>query len=186
MVLTLSELGLLKDKVCIVTGAGHGIGKNITTTFSAEKAKVIAVLHHPETEWINLWNQAGNEAITPICLDVTNSEEIKQLVLRVKKDFGRLDVLVNNAGIVTYEFLTMLSKQSMRQMFEVNVFALIELMQYASRIMMRQKSGSIINISSIVGDQGAGGSACVCCCQRELSLRRRNPRQKSWRPMGFE
>ncbi len=146
----------LQGKVCIVTGAGSGIGKCVSQTFAGSGAAVIAVVHR-EAEWIAEWNASGNNEIIPYIGDVCDSAFVRQLVADVKARFGRLDALVNVAGIVTYEMLAMVSKDTMRQMFEVNVFAVIELMQYASRVMQRQKSGSIVNIASVVGAQGAAG-----------------------------
>ncbi len=148
---------LLKEKICIVTGAGSGIGKCVASSFAEAGAQVVAVVHKKGQDWIEEWNQSGKTPITAYSADVTNSSDVRQLITDTRKNFGRLDVLVNVAGIVTYEYLAMISKESMRNMFEVNVFALIELMQYASRIMTRQNSGSIVNIASIVGEKGAAG-----------------------------
>jgi 3-oxoacyl-[acyl-carrier protein] reductase len=69
----------------------------------------------------------------------------------------QIDILVNNAGVVTYELLGMIQFESLRNMFEVNVYAMIHLIQLVSRIMSRKKKGSIINISSIVGVNGVKG-----------------------------
>ena len=82
---------------------------------------------------------------------------LPQLAQQALACFNRLDVLVNNAGMVTYELLPMIDFEKLRAMFEVNVIAMIQLVQLASRIMTRQKSGSIINMSSVVGVQGVKG-----------------------------
>lgn len=108
-------------------------------------------------EWVSEWNSKFPNKIKDYTVDITNSDAIREMIANIRKEYGRIDVLVNNAGIVTYEMLSMVSKQTMREMFEVNVFALIELMQYVSRVMCRQRSGSIINISSIVGEKGVSG-----------------------------
>ncbi len=146
---------LLENKVCLVTGAARGIGKEIAQMFASEGAVVYAadIMLEPLEEW----TKASGSNIIPAELDATDSSAVKGIIMRIKKEQGRIDVLVNNAAIITYELLAMVSKDTMRKMFEVNVFATIELMQYASRIMVRQNSGSIINIASIVGVNGAAG-----------------------------
>ena len=143
------EAKLLQDKVCLVTGAGKGIGRAVAEVFSGHGATVYAAARDTSS--------LDNGAMIPLLLDVTDSAGVRAAISEIKKTHKRLDVLVNNAGIVSYEPLAMASKGNMRKMFDVNVFALIELMQYASRIMVRQGSGSIINISSIVGVKGAAG-----------------------------
>lgn len=148
---------MLEGKVCLVTGAAKGIGRCVAESFAREGAQVIAVARQSEVEWISLHNAENENKIRLFSADITDSEAVRELIGTVRKEFGRIDVLANVAGMVTYEMLAMVSKDKMRQMFEVNVFALIELMQYASRLMSRQKSGSIINIASIVGDKGAAG-----------------------------
>ena len=85
--------------------------------------------------------------------------EIKALVQYVKKNYGRIDVLVNAAGIEFNEKIGLIDYSHMQQMFSTNVFGLIELVQYTARIMMRQKEGSIINIASVVGMYGNPGQA---------------------------
>lgn len=142
----------LAGKVALVTGAGRGIGSCIAQRLAREGAMVYA-LDIPGREF-----DPGCLAVAkPVYADVTDSRAVYDAVMQIKKERGSLDVLVNNAAIITYEPLAMVSKEHMRRMFEVNVFAVIELMQYASRIMARQKSGSIINMASIVGQKGAAG-----------------------------
>lgn len=109
-------------------------------------------------EWAVQVNEGTAGRIIPIYFDVTSTEEIKKAVMRLKKEQGTVDVLVNNAGMVTNELLGMISKDTVRAMFETNVFGLLELTQYIStKFMMKQKSGSIINIASVVGVEGSKG-----------------------------
>jgi len=93
----------------------------------------------------------------PVYFNVTDFAAVKEAVLNIKKQTGRIDTVVNNAGMITYELIPMIDFGKFRQMIDVNLVASIHLVQLASRLMMRQKSGSIINISSIVGVRGMAG-----------------------------
>lgn len=152
--------GLLKDKVCLITGTSRGIGQEIAERFAGEGAIVYANARTEGSlaEWADRLNQDVSGKIIPLYFDVTDSAGIKEAVMRIKKEQGKIDVLVNNAGIIHNEMLGMVSKEKMREMFEVNVFGLVDLTQMvATRFMTRQKSGSIINIASIVGVEGSRG-----------------------------
>ena len=90
--------------------------------------------------------------------DVTDTEVVRQNILAVKRQYGHIDVLVNNAAVEFNERIGMISSENMEKMFRVNVFAMIEMIQSVSRIMVRnQNGGSIINISSLTGMRGSSG-----------------------------
>ena len=153
-------MGLLDQKVCVVTGAGGGIGSVICKQFVAEGADaVIAVDLFAEA--VEAW-KAGDpiyDKVIPYTANIGSEQEIKELVQYVKKNYGRIDVLVNSAGIEFNEKIGMISYANMEKTFAVNVFGLIELSQYASRVMSRQKSGSIVNLASVVGVSGNPGQS---------------------------
>ena len=88
--------------------------------------------------------------IIPIYFDVTDRDAVRDAFIRIKKEQGRIDCLVNNAGILADTLMTMLNRQTLKDIYETNVFSIFELSSYASRIMTKQKSGSIVNIASIL------------------------------------
>lgn len=151
---------MLKNKVCLITGTSRGIGKAIAERFAKEGAIVYANAREEGclTEWADALNEKMDGQVLPLYFDLTKPEEIKQAIIRIKKEQGRVDVLVNNAGIVTNELLGMISRDKTREMFEVNVLGLLDLTQFVvSKFMMRQNSGSVINLASMVGLEGSKG-----------------------------
>lgn len=148
---------LLKEKVCCITGASRGIGKAAAMRFAEEGAIVYAVARSNDlTEaWVS--QSMLQTSVIPIALDITDSAGVKALLMRIRKEHGRLDVLVNNAAVEKNECIGTITLQSMRDMFEVNVFAMIELIQLAARVMQRGVGGSIINLASGVGLRGNPG-----------------------------
>lgn len=150
--------GLLRDKVCLVTGAGRGIGRAIAESFAAEGAFVYAndAREGSLDSWLGESKMTQN--LKPLYFDITQPAALKNAFAQIKKEKQGLDVLVNNAGVEYNELIGMISREKMEQMFSVNVFAAIDMLQMASRLMSRQaKGGSIINISSLVGIRGNPG-----------------------------
>lgn len=152
-------MSLLKDKVCLVTGSTKGIGRAIVERFAKESAIIYANgRNQDELEKLTEDMQASYGInVIPMCFDITESELTKKAIMRIKKDQGKIDVLVNNAGIMSDAVIGMVSKPMMEKIFAVNVFAGMELLQLAARIMKKQNSGSIINMASIVGIYGNKG-----------------------------
>lgn len=151
--------GLLTGKVALVTGAARGIGNTTVERFAEEGAIVYAT---DRTEGslddfaVKISNRFGTK-IVPLYFDVTDEAASKKAIMQIRKEHGRLDVLVNNAGIMRDNVIGMIGTQLIQDVFAVNVFSVISMIQLANKLMSRQKSGSIINISSIVGVEGAAG-----------------------------
>ena len=144
----------LDNKIAIVTGAGAGIGRATAQLFSNEGAVVYAI-DIKGLDWINSGSDAGR--IVPVELDICDFTAVKDAIVSIKKEHGHIDVLANIAGLISYEMMPMIDYNHFRKMFEVNVVALVHLMSLVSRIMQRQKDGSIINMASMVGAKGAKG-----------------------------
>ncbi|GAA4053832.1 SDR family oxidoreductase [Flavobacterium chungnamense] len=153
------EERLLENKICVVTGASKGIGKAIATMLAKKGAVVYAVARDIASleDWSIELSNNYNTRVILLCLDVTDYDTVKKQIIEIKSKEGRIDVLVNNAGMVTYEMIPMIDMNRFKQMWEVNVTSVLFLTQLVSRIMSRQKKGSIINISSLVGEKGASG-----------------------------
>lgn len=149
---------LLKNKVCIVTGSTRGIGRTIAELYAVEGADVIVNGTRPASavEWIE--KSENRDRLHSYYFDITDSSAIRQNVMAIKKQFGHIDVLVNNAGVEFNELIGMISRDNMEKMFNVNVYGTIEMIQAVSRIMSRNNNGGcIINISSMVGLRGNAG-----------------------------
>ena len=152
-------MGLLDDKICLITGTSRGIGAGLLEAFAREGAVVYANARTPgclDGTAAALEEKYGTEVL-PVYFDVRDTDGIKKAVMRIQKERGRLDALVNNAGVMKDALIGMASRDLMREVFETNVYSSMELMQYAARLMKRARSGSIINFSSIMGVRGNVG-----------------------------
>lgn len=152
-------MNLLTNKVCMITGASRGIGRETARRF-AEEGAILYVTDYQEGSLVSVVEELVDKYqtnITPLYFDVTDENAAKAAVMTVKKNHGRLDVLVNNAGIMRDNVIGMIGQKLIHDVFDINVFAVINMIQLANKFMSRQKSGSIINISSIVGLEGAAG-----------------------------
>ena len=150
---------LLKDKVILVTGAGRGIGQAMAAVFAENGATVYAndVREGAVEAWCGAVNDAAPGEVRPLCFDIVSEAEAKTAVMRIKKECGRLDGLVNNAGVEFNELIGMISRENMEKMFRVNVFGAINLLQIAARVMGRQETGgSIVNIASMTALRSRG------------------------------
>ena len=153
----MSNSNLLEGKVAIITGCSRGIGRSIMETFAANGAVVYAV-----DLMEGSMDDAASEKIIPCYFDITDTKAIIALVTRVKKEQGKIDILVNNAGIMLDALIPMVTDQQIQKTFEVNVFAMMHFIQYVSKIMKRQHSGSIVNAASIMGISGNYAQMVYC------------------------
>lgn len=150
---------MLQGKVILVTGASRGIGRAIALMAARNGATVIANYNESETDARSLSDQAAREglAIDIIKADVCNEQEIDTMFRQVKDKHGRLDALINNAGIVSNNLLMMTRTDELSKIIDVNCKGSFICMRSAAKMMMKQKSGRIVNMSSIVGIQGNAG-----------------------------
>lgn len=145
---------MLKDKIALVTGCNRGIGKCIAKEFAKNGAVVYANARKENSLCALASENFSNGKIIPLYFDITNRNAVRDAFIKIKKTHKRLDCLVNNAGILVDTLITMLDRKTLEKIYEVNIFAVFDLISYAARIMTAQKAGSIINIASICGDEG--------------------------------
>ena len=151
---------LLKNKNTVITGCNRGIGKEIVRVFAENGANIWACVRRESgtfSKYINNLEQKHSVSINPVYFDLSDEEQIKTGVKTIKETKEPVDILVNNAGAIFTALFQMTSMQKLKEMFEINYFSQMLLTQYISRIMMRQKSGSIINISSSAAIEGNEG-----------------------------
>ena len=152
---------LLTGKIAIVTGASRGIGRAIATRFAKEGAQVaFTYLSSVEKgQALEAELQAFGIKAKGYRSDAADGKAAEELVNQVVADFGTIDVVVNNAGITRDGLLMRMSEENWDEVMRVNLKSVFNLTKAATRVMMRAKSGSIINITSVVGLTGNAGQA---------------------------
>lgn len=149
---------MLNGKNAMITGARKGIGRVTVETFASLGANVWACARKKDDVFEKDMQMIAEKyavSIWPCYFDVTNEAQIKQAVQFLRKQKASIDILVNMAGIVEDSTIfQMTSMDKMKHLFDTNFFAVTLLTQYISRLMVRQNSGSIVNIASIAGLDG--------------------------------
>lgn len=150
---------VLQDKIVIITGCAQGIGKTIALQMAIEGAEVYALDQQKEKldAWIHRCDSTCKDHIHAIALDLCNQKEVKDTILSIYQKHHKIDILVNNAGVIKNQSIGMILYDDMNQMMQVNVIALINMMQLVSRLMKRNHSGSIVNIASVTAVVGSPG-----------------------------
>ena len=133
---------MLEQKIAFITGSNRGIGLSVVNKFAENGAIVYA--NARKSGSLKLLQEKNYErgCIIPLYFDITDRTQTRKAFIRIKEEQGRLDCLVNNAGILVDTLITMLDRATLRNIYEVNVFGVFEMMSYASRIMSKQKSGT--------------------------------------------
>ena len=142
-------------KVWLITGCSTGFGRELATYVLAQGYQAAVAARN--TEDVKDIISANEDNAISIKLDVTKPEQIKDAVQKTKDKFGRIDVLVNNAGIGYFGAIEESEDDAVRNMFEINVFGLAKMIQETLPVMRVQKSGHIVNIASIGGLVGFPG-----------------------------
>jgi 3-oxoacyl-[acyl-carrier protein] reductase len=153
------EKDMLKGKTAIITGAGRGIGRAIALQFAQYGARVVLNYRNSISqveELLQIIRNAGGEAIA-IRADISIEAEAKQLVMEAIEEYKTLDILVNNAGINKDNLLIRMSEEEFDKVIDINLKGTFFCMKHAAQVMLKQRFGKIINISSVVGIAGNMG-----------------------------
>ncbi len=154
-------MGLLQDKVAIITGASRGIGKAIALTFAKEGAN-IAFTDIREDENFTALEKELNDLGVKAKGYVSNAADFtdcQNTVDQIVKDFGRVDALINNAGITQDNLLMRMTEEQWDAVINVNLKSVFNMTKAVQRTMLKQRSGAIVNMSSVVGVGGNAGQA---------------------------
>ena len=145
------------DKIAIVTGASRGIGREIAKCLARERIKVIANYNKSEKQAIDLKEELKKEniEIDTVKADVSKSEDIKKLVSYTVEKYGKVDILINNAGISEYKIFTDETDEDWNRVINTNLYSAFAMSKEVIPNMIHNKSGCIINISSIWGMVGS-------------------------------
>ena len=151
-------MGMLTNKIALVTGASRGIGRAIAEKLATEGADL--ALCDLKTEWLAETEQAvvakGRQVRSFAC-DVSNQAQVEQAVAWVMAAYGRIDLLVNNAGITKDTFLMRMSEADWDAVINVNLKGTFLFTKQVSKIMVKQEGGTMVNIASIIGLIGNAG-----------------------------
>jgi len=161
----------LRDRVAIVTGASQGIGRAIAVELAKVGAHVVVCSRRlPSLEPVAAEVRAqGRQALALAC-DVGDAGQVEEAVARTVKTFGRIDLLVNNAGYRIRAPLEDLPRQEWDAMVQTNLTGVFLFSQAAGRVMIRQRAGKIVNVSSVAGRTGSRGMACYAATKAAVNV----------------
>lgn len=152
---------LLKDKIALITGASRGIGQAIALAFAKQGAKLVlsarALENLKETE--GLIQKESNASCILTQANVSVGDEVDQVVKKALDTHGRVDILVNNAGVTKDNLLALMPERDWDEVLSINLKSAFLFTKACVRSMVRQRTGSIINISSVIGLTGNAGQA---------------------------
>ncbi len=151
---------LLNNKIAVVTGGTGGIGKSIVKTFVKNGAKVIFTFFSSEKESEKLKNEFKYNLVESYHIDLSKSEKYSKVLIEyVIKKYGNIDILVNNAGVIRDNLLIKTSQEDWDYVIKTNLYSVFNLTKHVVYPMLKQRQGSIINMTSIVGLIGNYGQS---------------------------
>ncbi len=158
---------MLENKHILVTGANRGIGKAIAT-LSIDCGATVYLAGRDEDSLEALADSLGPNAVA-FCYELNDEEQVKQAFSHIQQHVGKLDGLVNNAGSLLESPIAMTRVSDVQQLLQTNTVSAFQHCQLASRLMSRNKSGSIVNLCSIVGEYGNAGQSAYAASKAALS-----------------
>lgn len=167
----MSTCKLLKGETALITGSNRGIGKAIAETFARSGADLILCSRKETQDFIDFTAELQYTfgiVVRTLFFDLKDEKATKEAITNLVHQKCRIDILVNNAGEAHGGLLQMTSIQRIREIFEVNFFSQLQIIQSVSKLMMRQKSGSIINMASITAMDSFPGYSAYGCSKAAL------------------
>lgn len=152
---------MLKGRCAIVTGATRGIGKAIAIKLASLGADIVINYRKSEEEAKEVQKEIDSLGVKSLLVqaDISIEEDAKRLIDEAKKNFGKIDILVNNAGIVKDNLIVRMKKEDFDKVIDVNLKGTFNCMKQVTPIMMKQRQGKIINMSSVIGLVGNAGQS---------------------------
>ena len=150
---------MLEGKTVLVTGAAKGIGKAIALAFAKQGCNIVLNYRSNVSDDTIKEIEAYNVKCMPLQGDVSDFATAAEIVKKAKKEFGTVDVLVNNAGITKDMLLMRMSEEQFDSVIQTNLKGTFNMIRHVSSVMLKQRSGAIINMSSVVGVTGNAGQA---------------------------
>ena len=151
---------LLKNKVALITGSNRGVGLSILKKFSENGAEIIACARTKNEEFEKLISEISQKyqnKITPVYFDLTKENEIVKGLEEIEKISDKIEIIVNNAGVNQVSLFQMTPMNKIREVFDINFFSHLKLTQRLMKILIKNKKGSIINISSNAAEECDAG-----------------------------
>lgn len=154
-------MGLLDGKTVLITGASKGIGKAIAMKFASEGANIALTNIVGDEQFAEVCDECEKlgAKVKPYISNVADYSDSQRVAEEVNNDFGSIDVLVNNAGITRDTLLMIMTEEQWDQVLEINLKGVFNLTKAVIKPMMKQRRGSIINMSSVVGVSGNAGQS---------------------------
>jgi 3-oxoacyl-[acyl-carrier protein] reductase len=153
----------MENKTVLITGCNRGIGKEAVRIFAKKGYNLICCIRRENEDFSSFISELMNSCninADILYFDMTNEDSIKEALKPILKEKRQIDVLINNAGIATGGFLQMTSMKQLKEVFQINYFSHVLITQLITKLMMRQKSGCVINMGSVAGlDNFAGYTA---------------------------
>ena len=161
---------MLKGKSAIITGASRGIGKCIATKFAKEGANIVINYRNNEEEALKVKEELEQLGVKTLIVkaDISDLKQAENLIKQAKKEFGQVDILINNAGITKDNLIIRMKESEFDQVIKINLKGAFNCLKAVTPIMLKQRSGKIVNMSSVVGVIGNPGQVNYCASKAGL------------------
>lgn len=173
LIIMMSTSKQLGGKTVMITGCNRGIGKKAVELFAKSGANIICCIRKESADFLNFIDNLVNEvnvSINVIYFDMADEEAIKESLYNLLKQKPNIDILINNAGVATGGLLQMTSMKQLKDIFQINFFSQVLVTQIISKLMMRQKHGSIINMGSVAGLDNFAGYTSYGCSKAAMMM----------------